>query len=79
MPSAGEKSEPEELALPEIRKRYKDRWVAMIVTERNRSLQPIKGKVVVDDLDRYRLRQKLAKYPEICIFYTGEPPYPLIL
>lgn len=81
--SAGEQAEPEELALPEIRKRYKDRWVAMIVTGRDKNLQPTKGKVVQDDIDRYMLRQKLRLKPggylDICIFFTGEPPYPLLL
>jgi hypothetical protein len=75
---ASVQAEPEILSLSEIRKKYKDRWVALIVTGRDKNLQPTKGKVVSDDIDRYMLRQKL-KYKDICIFYTGEPPYPLLL
>jgi len=79
VPSAGEQTEPADLTLSEIRKRYKDQWVAIIVTGRDKNLQPSKGKVVAEDIDRYMLRQKLTKYNEICIFYTGEPVYPLLL
>lgn len=81
--SAGEQVEAEELTLQEIRKRHKDKWVAIIVTERDKNLQPSKGKVVETDLDRYMLRQKLRLKPksnkDLCIFYAGEPPYPLLL
>ena len=79
VPAAREQGELEELVLSEVRTRYKDRWVAMIVTGRDKNLQPAKGKVVADDIDRYMLRQKLVKYTDICIFYTGEPVYPLLL
>jgi hypothetical protein len=75
----GEQGEPEDLALSEIFKRYKDSWVAIIVTSRDKNFQPTKGKVVANDIDRYRLRQKLLKYPDICILYAGEPAYPLFL
>jgi hypothetical protein len=77
--SSGGQGEPEDLAIPEIRERYKDRWVAVVVTGRNQNFQPTKGKVVAEDADRYMLRQKLGKYPNICIFFAGEPPYPLLL
>ena len=77
--SAGGQGEPEDLALSEIWKRYKDRWVAVVVTSRDRNLQPTKGKVVADDLDRYFLRQKLGDYTDIYIFFAGEPPYRLLL
>lgn len=79
VPSTGEQGESEDLALPEIRARYKDRWVAVVVTKRDKNLQPLSGRVVADDIDRYMLRQKLGKYPDICIFFTGESPYPLLL
>lgn len=69
-------SESEELALPEIRKRYKDRWVAIVVTRRDRNFQPTRGKVVAEDIDRFLLRQKLGKYPDICILFAGDPIYP---
>ena len=77
--SAGVQGEPEELPLSGIRERYKNEWVGVIVTGRTKNFEPTKGKVVADDPDRYRLRQKLLKYPDICIFFTGEPPFPLIL
>jgi len=79
VPSSGGQGEPEELALPEIRRRYKERWVALVVTGRDANLQPTKGRVVADDSDRYMLRQKLIAYSNICIFFAGEPPYPLLL
>jgi len=79
--SAGDTSgaEPEVLTLPEISQRYPGRWVAMTVTERDGNLQPVKGRVVENDVDRYRLREKTAKYEEICIFYAGDSPYLLLL
>ncbi len=75
----GEPSQPEDLELPEIFKRYKDRWVAIIVTKRDKNLQPIRGRVVANEGDRYRLRQAIASHREICILYAGEPAYPLLL
>jgi hypothetical protein len=78
-PPAGEQEEPQELALPEIIKQYKGKWVAISVTGRDKNFQPTKGKVVADDLDRYMLRMKLKKFQDICIFFAGEPPYPLLL
>ncbi len=78
-PPPGEQAELQELALPEIVKQYKGKWVAIAVTGRDKNLQPTKGKVVADDQDRYMLRMKLKKFQEICIFYAGEPPYPLLL
>ncbi len=69
----------EELSIPEIRARYKDRWVAIVVTKRDGSLQPVSGRVVADEIDRYRLRDKLMKYRDVCIIYAGDPAYPLVL
>ncbi|MDG6914279.1 MAG: hypothetical protein JRN14_03370 [Nitrososphaerota archaeon] len=72
-------NEQEELTIPEISAKYKDRWVAIVVTARDSNSQPTKGKIVAQDVDRYRLRSGLVKYEEVCIFYTGETPYPLLL
>ncbi|MDG7007073.1 MAG: hypothetical protein JRN06_02375 [Nitrososphaerota archaeon] len=69
----------EELTLQQITERHKDRWVAMVVTKRDGNLQPVAGRVVAMDADRYRLRESLVKYTDVCIFYTGEPPYPILL
>ena len=69
----------EELTLQQVAERHKDRWVAMVVTKRDGDLQPLAGKVVAADPDRYRLRESLAKYTDVCIFYAGEPPYPILL
>ncbi len=77
--SAEEEGAPVELTLSEIRKRYKDKWVAVIVTKRDRNLQPVRGKVVAEDMDRFLLRQKLGAYSDICIFFAGEPIYPPLL
>jgi hypothetical protein len=78
MPS-GEQGEPEELALPDIIAKYKGKWVAITVTARDKNFQPTKGKVVAESQDRYMLRLKLVKYKDICIFFAGEAPYPLLL
>jgi len=71
--------EKEELSIPEISTKHKGRWVAILVTKRDGNLQPIKGRVVAEDLDRYRLRGHVARYADVCIFYAGESPYPLLL
>ncbi len=76
---AAESAKPEEETLSQISERHKDRWVAIEVTERDANLQPVKGRVVAEDVDRYRLREKIAKYADICIFYAGESPYRLLL
>lgn len=69
----------EDLTLAQIAGKYKDRWVAITVTARDGNFQPTRGKLVAQDVDRYRLRSALARYDEVCIFYTGETPYPLLL
>lgn len=69
----------EELSISEIRQKYSKRWVAVIVTQRDRNMQPIRGQVVADDVDRYRLRQKITEFNDICLFYAGEAEFPLLL
>jgi len=68
-----------ELELPEIFKQFKDHWVAIQVTKRDQNEQPLAGKVIANEVDRYRLRLKIVQYNDICIFFAGEPPYPLLL
>ncbi|MDG6923962.1 MAG: hypothetical protein JRN67_11805 [Nitrososphaerota archaeon] len=48
--------EAEDLSLEEISTKYAGRWVAITVTARDRNLQPLRGIVVADENDRYRLR-----------------------
>lgn len=50
----------------------------MTVTARDENLQPTRGVVVADEVDRYRLRTHLSKYPDVCILFAGEQPYRLI-
>jgi hypothetical protein len=71
--------EEQELELPEIFKQFKDQWVAIVVTRRDKNFQPIAGRVVANEVDRYRLRLKIVQYNDICIFFAGEPPYPLLM
>ena len=78
-PPTGEQGEAEDLALSEISTRYKDNWVAIIVTARDKNFQPTSGKVVAHDVDRYRLRQNLYKHRDVCIFFAGESLFPLFL
>lgn len=79
MPLSSGNDQLEELPLTEIFKKYNGKWVALIVTQRDRNLQPLAGKIVSAENDRYRLRQKIAKYNDICITFAGEPKYPLFL
>lgn len=69
----------QELSLSQILQKYRDRWIAMVVTQRDDNMQPLAGKVVADDVDRYRLRQKVAQYDDICLLYAGEADYHLLL
>lgn len=71
--------EAEELSLPEIHKKHASRWVAVVVTRRDENGQPAAGRVVAEDADRYRLRDTIAPYKDICIFYAGESLFPLFL
>ena len=72
----GKKSE--DLSLEEISSKYEGRWVAITVTARDENLQPARGIVVADEIDRYRLRNHLSKYTDICILFAGESPYHLL-
>jgi len=76
---ATDEARPEVLSFSEIRERYRDRWVAVEVTERDGNSQPTKGRVVENEIDRYTLADKTAKYGEVCIFYAGDVPYRLLL
>ncbi|MEM1947045.1 MAG: hypothetical protein QXF95_08565 [Candidatus Caldarchaeum sp.] len=69
----------EELSITDIYKKHKGFWVALLVTARDENGQPIMGKVVGVDIDRYRLRQQTTAYKELCVFYAGEPEYPLLV
>ena len=51
----------------------------MLVTKRDENQQPIAGKIVAVDVDRYRLRLNIVKYDDVCIFFAGETPYPLLM
>ncbi len=68
-----------ELTLEEIRKRHPNLWVAITVTKRDENGQPTAGKVVAEDADRYRLRDLIVKYGDVCIFFAGDSPFPLLL
>lgn len=74
-----EDSKLEDMTLTEISEKYKERWVAIEVTKRDRNFQPLKGRVLENDVDRYRLREKITKYKDVCIFYAGESLYRLLL
>ena len=77
--SASVQSASDEATISEIVKKYNDRWVAIIVTQRDENLQPLKGSVIANDVDRYRLRSNLTSYNDVCIFFTGDCAYPLLL
>jgi predicted transcriptional regulator len=69
----------QELSISKMRELHKNRWIAITVTKRDKNGQPTAGKIVAEDVDRYRLRQNIIKYNDICIFYSGDPPFPLFL
>ncbi|MDG6995646.1 MAG: hypothetical protein JRN52_06970 [Nitrososphaerota archaeon] len=69
----------EDLSLEEISTKYAGRWVALTVTARDKNLQPIRGIVVADEVDRYRLRSHITNYQDICIIFAGGSPYHLML
>ena len=74
-------SQPEE-TLEQIFSNHTGRWVAILVTRRDENNQPLAGRLVCEDLDRYRLRQKAFRSmpeQELCIFHTGDSQYPLLL
>ncbi len=54
-------------------------WVAILVTKRDKNYQPTAGKVVALDVDRYRLRDSIIEYNDICILFAGESQVPLFL
>ena len=72
-------AKPEVMSISEIVDGYSDRWVAIEVTERDENSQPIKGRVVEEDADRYALAEKTAKYSDVCILYAGESQFRLLL
>jgi len=74
---AEESAKPEELTLSQISVRYHDRYVAVVVTRRDRNGQPVQGRVVAEDVDRYNIRMKTMNLSDICIFYAGELPFRL--
>ena len=49
------------------------------MTRRDENGQPLAGRVIADDADRYRLRDQIIMQNDICIFYAGDPLYPLFL
>lgn len=71
--------ESPEVPISEMYEKYKGRWVAVSVTKRDKNGQPLLARLVSQDVDRYRLRQNIGKYNDICIFFAGEPPFPLFL
>ena len=68
-----------ELSLEQARAQFPKMWVAMVVTRRDDNGQPLAGRVVAEDPDRYRLREKLIQLKAVCIFFAGESPFPLLL
>jgi len=73
------KAESKELTLEQIRKEHPNLWVAIAVTKRDANGQPMAGRVLADDADRYRLRDQIILQNDVCIFFAGDPLYPLFL
>ncbi len=71
--------EAKDQSLEEIVGKYSGSWVAMTVTKRDENYQPTRGIIVAHDMDRYKLRERITKYSDICIIYAGDPPFRLML
>ena len=76
---SGKSPQPKESTLEEIKNEHRNLWVAIVVTKRDENGQPLAGRVIADDADRYRLRDQIIMQNDICIFYAGDPLYPLFL
>lgn len=72
-------AKPEVMSLSEIIEKHKDRWVAIEVTGRDSNYQPVEGRVVEEEVERYTLAEKTAKYDDVCILYAGDQPFRLLL
>jgi hypothetical protein len=72
-------AEAKEATFEQIKKDHPNLWVAVTVTKRDQNGQPIAGKVIAEDADRYRLRDQIIMHNDICIFFAGDPLYPLFL
>jgi hypothetical protein len=72
-------SQPKEATFEQIKKDHQNLWVAVSVTKRDANGQPIAGKVLAEDADRYRLRDQIIMEKDVCIFFAGDPLYPQFL
>ncbi|MCL5067913.1 MAG: hypothetical protein M1368_06130 [Thaumarchaeota archaeon] len=72
-----EQQKEEELAIEEIKQKFYGDWVAIRVTQRDESGQPLKGVVLAHDVNRTLLRNMLNDVAECCIFST-KPPMPVM-
>ena len=79
MTTAPPRADAEELTLEEIKKKHPNLWVAMVVTKRDENGQPTAGRVVAEDMDRYRLRDLIVALNDVCIFFAGDSQFPLFL
>ncbi len=70
-----EESETPSYPIEDLKEKYKGRWIAIIVTERDENGQPLKGQILSFSSDRYLLRDKVASEGDVCIFYTGRVPW----
>lgn len=55
-------------------KRYEGLWVAVKVTERDESGQPLKGEVISKRALRSELMSEIRKEEDICVFRAGPVP-----
>ncbi|MDG6901421.1 MAG: hypothetical protein JRM80_05610 [Nitrososphaerota archaeon] len=72
-------SEPqvEELAIEEIKQKFRGDWVGIRVTQRDEAGQPVRGVVLAHDVNRTQLRNMLNDVLDCCIFST-KPPLPVM-
>lgn len=67
-------SEEETSSFQEIVEEHRGRYVAIEVTERDASGQPLRGRVVEVYFDKHKLRDRLRDAQDICILYAGPTP-----
>ena len=59
--------------IKELTSKFRGKWLAIEVTARGATGQPMSGKVVASSESRLEVRQKVKDIKEVCIFYAGKP------
>ncbi len=61
-------------SIESIMEKYEGLWVAVKVTERDESGQPLKGEVISKEAARSKVMDAIYKQEDICVFRAGPVP-----